>query len=350
MPLLFSLGQKKALTSVAAELHKGEQLFAFHDDLYVTAQPNRVVDIYHSLPPICGTMRGSDWNKAGLFPGVTMRWRMLPGAQIPTLSCADGTFFLNLSSRVSLFWGFQWAALSPFWPSWRPANTMFCGWFSVTLVFAPLLCCRSRNWPKLAEIEQMLFALFLLSLFLVFSFVFSFHFSLLFSCSYSSLSSVFLFCFCFRPQKPELNPKPRTLHLISGTPPLDPPPLDPPSAGQPAAGLPRISLLFPFPATIFILSSSLGGRFGGVIEASGPSNVHALPFSHFFSLSLGGFSWNFGGVRSVAPNCHCTENDICDHWMAFVDHLQCVIPTSPVCGVPQSESASQHQTSHDQWQ
>ena len=49
MPLLFSLGQHRALTSVAAELHRGEQLFAFHDDLCVTAQPDCVVDIYHSL-------------------------------------------------------------------------------------------------------------------------------------------------------------------------------------------------------------------------------------------------------------------------------------------------------------
>ena len=29
---------------------------------------------------------------------------------------------------------------------------------------------------------------------------------------------LFLFCFCFRPGKPELNPKPRTLHPISDGP------------------------------------------------------------------------------------------------------------------------------------
>ena len=55
---------------------------------------------------------------------------------------------------------------------------------------------RSRNWPKskkLAEVEQTVFALFLLSLFLVFSSALPFYFSLLFSCSYSSLSS---FCGC----------------------------------------------------------------------------------------------------------------------------------------------------------
>ena len=34
-----------------------------------------------------------------------------------------------------------------------------------------------------------------------------------------------------------------------------------PSAGPPSAGPPKISLFFPSPATIFILSSSLGGRF-----------------------------------------------------------------------------------------
>ena len=49
MPLLFSLEQHRALTSVAAELHRGEQLFAFHDDLFVTAQPDPCGDICHSL-------------------------------------------------------------------------------------------------------------------------------------------------------------------------------------------------------------------------------------------------------------------------------------------------------------
>ena len=55
-----------------------------------------------------------------------MRWRIPPGAQIPTQSCGEGTFFSNHSSKVSLFWGFQSAVLSSSWPSWRPnlANTM----------------------------------------------------------------------------------------------------------------------------------------------------------------------------------------------------------------------------------
>ena len=82
---------------------------------------------------------------------------------------------------------------------------------------------RSRNWPKskLAEVEinwpkpnrWCLLCFFSLSFF--FFLLLCFYFSLLFSCSY--LSS-FCFCACFRPQKPELNPKPQTLHPISDGP------------------------------------------------------------------------------------------------------------------------------------
>ena len=46
------------------------------------------------------------------------------------------------------------------------------------------------------------------------------------------------------------------------SPPLDPSPDSTPSAGPPSAGPPKISLFFfSSPATIFILSSSLGGHF-----------------------------------------------------------------------------------------
>ena len=77
---------------------------------------------------------------------------------------------------------------------------------------------RSRNWPKSKLIGRSRtdgvcsISSFSLSFF---SFALSFYFSLLFSCSNSSLSS---FCFCsvtvFVSKKPELNPKPRTLHPI----------------------------------------------------------------------------------------------------------------------------------------
>ena len=61
---------------------------------------------------------------------------------------------------------------------------------------------RSRNWPKskLAEVEQIVFALFLLSLLLVFSFTLSFAFRyLLFLFLLISLFILFLFCFCVGP-------------------------------------------------------------------------------------------------------------------------------------------------------
>ena len=144
---------------------------------------------------------------------------------------------------------------------------------------------RSRN--QLAEVQHMVFVLFLLSLFffLLFHCLFTF---LYFSLVLTHLPLLFVFVlFLFRPQKPELNPKPRTLHPISDGPfrrPDNPPPAGqpsagrttlrrpdiPPPAGQPSAGRttlrpdnpppdhppPKISLFFfPLPATIFILLS-----------------------------------------------------------------------------------------------
>ena len=102
-----------------------------------------------------------------------------------------------------------------------------------------------------------------------------------------SLFILFLCCFCFRPQKPELNPKPRTLHSISDGPfRWTPPSGEPPSAGQPSAGQPsarqpsagqpsarqpstgqpsgppKISLFFfPPPASKFVLLSLSWGPF-----------------------------------------------------------------------------------------
>ena len=106
------------------------------------------------------------------------------------------------------------------------------------------------HWPKLklAEVEQMVFALFLLFLILFFSFrlLSFFYFFFFFFFLLISLFILFLFCFCFCPQKPEpctLNPPlnlPSAGPLSAGPPlrwtPLDPPlnpplrwtPLDPP--------------------------------------------------------------------------------------------------------------------------
>ena len=101
---------------------------------------------------------------------------------------------------------------------------------------------RSRNWPKskLAEVEQMVFALFLLSLFLVFSFALFFVLFFTFFLVLTHLSLHFVFVlFLFSSEKPELNPKPRTLHPIAdGQPSAGQPSAGQPSAGQPSAGQP----------------------------------------------------------------------------------------------------------------
>ena len=62
-----------------------------------------MVDIYHSLATHLWNHarirlhQGKTvvWNKAGSVAGVAVRWRMLPGAQIPTLSCEEGNVLLE---------------------------------------------------------------------------------------------------------------------------------------------------------------------------------------------------------------------------------------------------------------
>ena len=49
MPLLYALGQHKALQAIHGRLQDGERLFAFLGDLYVTSQLARTTDIYGIL-------------------------------------------------------------------------------------------------------------------------------------------------------------------------------------------------------------------------------------------------------------------------------------------------------------
>ena len=159
------------------------------------------------------------------------------------------------------------------------------------------------NWPKskLAEVEinwpksnrWCLLCFFFLSFF--FFLLLCFYFSLLFSCSYRSLSS---FCFCavsvFVSKKPELNPKPRTLH-----PPMDP------SAGPPTTGEP--------PSARTTLRSTTLHRTTlrrTTLPPDRPkfrSFFSLLPpqFSFFF-LSLGVLSCNFVGVFEGRNSEMCT--------------------------------------------
>ena len=79
MPLLFSLGQHRALVSIQAQLKEGERLFAFLDDIYVVCAPERVGEVYLVLEqqlrekPGINIHQGKTklWNKAGVKPAMS---------------------------------------------------------------------------------------------------------------------------------------------------------------------------------------------------------------------------------------------------------------------------------------
>lgn len=76
MPALFALGQRAALADVQQQLHPGEHLFAFFDDVYALVPPDRVQPFYalleHHLFQHAHVQlhRGKArvWNRAGLQP------------------------------------------------------------------------------------------------------------------------------------------------------------------------------------------------------------------------------------------------------------------------------------------
>ena len=171
------------------------------------------------------------------------------------------------------------------------------------------------NWPKskLAEVEinwpksnrWCLLCFFFLSFFFFFiCFVFLLFFTF-FLFLLISLFILFLFCFCFRPQKPELNPNPPPLHPISDgpfrwTPPLrwtlppvnppppdNPPPDNPPPDNPPPDNPPPDN---PPPDR---------PKFRSFFSLLPPQ------FSFFF-LSLGVLSWNFVGVLEGRNPEMCT--------------------------------------------
>ena len=78
MPLLFCLGQHRALVSVQAQLQEGERLFAYLDDIYVVCAPERVGKVYLILEERLRTKTGINihlgktklWNRAGTKPDL----------------------------------------------------------------------------------------------------------------------------------------------------------------------------------------------------------------------------------------------------------------------------------------
>ena len=78
MPLLYSLGQHRALQAVAEQMQEGEHLFAFLDDTIFVSSPLRVGPVYATLQESLNVHAGIQihagktqiWNKAGVQPEV----------------------------------------------------------------------------------------------------------------------------------------------------------------------------------------------------------------------------------------------------------------------------------------
>ena len=71
MPALFSLGMHRALTALQTELQPGERVFAFLDDLYIVAAPERVRTLLAQVP---------SWLKP---PCVELKFFLLAGCLSP---------------------------------------------------------------------------------------------------------------------------------------------------------------------------------------------------------------------------------------------------------------------------
>ena len=82
MPLLFAVGQHRALEAVKARLQPGEKLFAFLDDVYVVCSPGRASAIHGALGEEIWRHVGirihngktQIWNRAGALPSGIGVW------------------------------------------------------------------------------------------------------------------------------------------------------------------------------------------------------------------------------------------------------------------------------------
>ncbi len=76
MPLLYALGQHRALQAINSRLRPDERLFAFLDDLYVVARPERIATIYNVLEEELwnhaririNAGKTQVWNRGGFVP------------------------------------------------------------------------------------------------------------------------------------------------------------------------------------------------------------------------------------------------------------------------------------------
>ena len=78
MPLLFAVGQHKALEAISDQLPEGDHLLAFLDDTYIVTQPERVSDAYRCLDTELWNRaririhggKTKIWNRSGIRPPI----------------------------------------------------------------------------------------------------------------------------------------------------------------------------------------------------------------------------------------------------------------------------------------
>ena len=85
MPLLFALGQHRALVAIQSELQDGEFLSAYLDDIYAVVPPDRVGAVSLQCNNICGGTQV--WNREGVR--LATCWNVSLWQQTPQHGCGE---------------------------------------------------------------------------------------------------------------------------------------------------------------------------------------------------------------------------------------------------------------------
>ena len=88
MPLLFAVGQHRALEVASGQLRAGERLFAFHDDIYMVTMPERVGAVYSVVEEQLCPCQNQDSRRQD--QGVEPSWREAPNLRRPGSHRANG--------------------------------------------------------------------------------------------------------------------------------------------------------------------------------------------------------------------------------------------------------------------
>ena len=107
MPLLFSVGQHRAMVSVQAALFEGERLFAFLDDIYVVCSPSRIGEVHALIQRHLWELTGirvhhgktKIWNSGGVKPPAAVVLTARAHVDHPTALVWRGDPMLDVSKQ-----------------------------------------------------------------------------------------------------------------------------------------------------------------------------------------------------------------------------------------------------------